>query len=184
MRRLVRDALVLIIGLCLFVLPATTEVQLVLYDNFSAPFINPQKWHGVESGMGSSPPNTDTVRQIVRGKLRLLLISYGGTASDSGTVGTPLQRLRVNAPTLITTIQANIIINQAVAEGCSGNSTSTKARAGISGVFFNDGSSIGPEDQTGDILAQIRMVRDSFDGDLMETALNRCSDSTCSSNPP
>ena len=46
--------------------------------------------------------------------------------------------------------------------------------------FFNDGSSGGAGDETGDVLGIIQMVQDSNSGPEISMDVVRCSDSTCS----
>ena len=64
----------------------------------------------------------------------------------------------------ITGIKAQVTILAAKAQGCSTNpesSPGTRARATSSGNYFNDGSSTGPSDGTGDIGGFLQLQRDN-----------------------
>jgi hypothetical protein len=174
-----------ILGCCvmgLFVLvgtPAHAFGPLVLYDNFNTGLIDPNKWEGSEMDFGTLAPNTEASRTIVSRRLRLLLTSYGGTGSNSGTPGVAGVRLRLTNPSGITTMQAKVTITQVEAEGCAANPSSTRVRANVVGRFFNDGSSTGPGDETGDILASLQKVRSTNAGDVIEASVTRCTTPTC-----
>ena len=165
-------------------LPSAGGAQLVLYDDFSLKTINPDKWHGGEGSAGASGPDTESSRGIKGGKLQLQLTSYGGTSSDAGT---PLfngqQRLRINSPGPVTIMQASVAVKSALAEHCEANTTPTRVRAGIRGSFFNDGSSSGVGDATGDIRAPFEKRRTSTTGggftDTIRAFILRCSDADC-----
>jgi hypothetical protein len=80
---------------------------------------------------------------------------------------------------VITALQATVTITQVEAEGCAANPTATRLRANVVGYFFNDGSSTGPGDATGDILADLRKVRSTNVGDRIEASVIRCTTATC-----
>lgn len=183
MRRSWSEVFVLVIGVFLLGLPCVSQSQLVLYDDFNGPEINPQKWHGSEGDTGPSAPNAEAVRQITRGKLRLFFTRYGETASDSGTIGQGILRLRINNPTPVTALQVQVIVKQALTEDCPANPTASFAYAGIVGAFFNDGSSQGPGDRTGDIRGEFFKRRESAGGDRIRANVSRCANPGCSSNP-
>ena len=68
---------------------------------------------------------------------------------------------------------------------CLANSTPSKARVVIALTSFNDGSSTGPSDRTGDYNASVQAFRRSDSGDpvgtlRVEGQVTRCEDSTCS----
>src|SRR5262249_13993988 len=65
---------------------APSYAQFKLYDDFSSGTINPEKWSGRSVEGNNSQPTTETLRIVEDGKLRLRLVSWGGTASDSGSV--------------------------------------------------------------------------------------------------
>ena len=69
--------------------------------------------------------------------------------------------------------------------GCTTNATVTQARVRLIGTFFNTGIPI-PGNQTGDVIAQMRVSRLSNSQDApnmvrVDAALLRCNDATCSS---
>lgn len=150
-----------------------THAQLVLYDDFNSGLIDPTKWRGTET-FSAPNPNREAIRQIRGGKLRLDLTSYGqpdtNTGSQAGRFG-----LEVLDPDSIRSLQANITVLHAVAEGCAATPTrSATARAVVDGFFFNDGSSSGPGDSTGDILARFDKRRHSQFGDQIVGLIARC----------
>src|SRR5206468_6096925 len=64
---------------------------------------------------------------------------------------------------------------------CAGNSTdSSRAEAFIHAALFNDGSSGGAGDQTGDVTAEIRKRSDSTNGSSIVARLATCLNSDCS----
>lgn len=166
------------------VLPSAGGAQLVLYDDFSLKTINPDNWHGGESDSAASGPSTESSRGIKGGKLQLQLTSYGGTSSDTGLPpNSGILRLLINDPGPVTAMQAKVTVKSALTEHCEANTTPTRVRAGIRGSFFNDGSSSGAGDQTGDIRAQFEKRRTSTTGggftDSIRAFINRCSDADC-----
>ena len=171
-----------LLGTFVLTYPTVSDAQLVRYDNFAGPLIDPSKWFGSAQSGGPANPTTEIVRQIsAAGLLELRLNQYGLSNSDNGT-SDGFVRLRVTNPAPITTLQAKVIVASASAEACPTNSFPGLAQAEILGRFFNDGSSTGPSDQTGDIHAGI--VKSSFGtatGNTIDAYITRCSDSTCSS---
>jgi hypothetical protein len=179
----VLKTLALFVGI-LLVLPGVSRAQLVLFDDFNLPTINPDKWHGGEGAGGSAlAPNGETSRGIVDGQLQLQLTSYGETNSD---IGFPPnggnQRLRINNPGAVTAMQANVTVTSATVEGCPANPDRTRVRAQLHGVFFNDGSSTGAGDQTGDVRAIIEKRRASPAANTIRAIVNRCIDPGCDNN--
>ncbi len=163
--------------------PAVSDAQLVLYDDFSSGLIDPSRWFGSDTTGGSGNPTTEAVRLIKFGKLQLRLDQYGLNNSDGGTsVGRT--RLSVTNPTPITTMQAAVTVLSAEAEACSTNTDATgQSRAQIAGGFFNDGSSTGSSDRTGDIIAIVQKDANAALGDVFEALIIRCANSSCSSTP-
>jgi hypothetical protein len=58
----------------------------------------------------------------------------------------------------------------------------TRTRAQMLGWFFNDGTSTGPGDATGDILAGIHLEQRSTEGKVVVAFLNRCTVANCSTS--
>jgi hypothetical protein len=84
---------------------------------------------------------------------------------------------------MVTAMQADVNIEDAVAQLCSDNPTGSIARAQVVGAFFNDGSTTEPGDQTGDIIAGIQKQHDT-DGDTVVAFIKRCTDADCESTSP
>jgi hypothetical protein len=168
-----------------FISPGIGRAQLVLYDDFNAapPVIKPDKWHGTEAAGTATAPTTETIRKIVGKKLQLSLVFYGNDTQDTVGPSGGLQRLRFNDPSSITAIQAKVVVQKAEAQGCVANSDTAKARAQITGRFFNDGTGSGT-DETGDVFATIEMQLDSDPavGRRIRAFINRCTNADCS--PP
>lgn len=193
------NATVILAGL-LLAFPSVPGAQtLGLYDDFSSPAIDREKWVGVEINefpgrFGAA--NAESVRLIVgpgggairgpvapQGELQLLLVSYGDTVSDVGRSGASRNRLIVADRSVIpkiTTLQAQVRVEAAVAQDCSANATSTSTAAGLLGDFFNDGTgNTTPGDLTGDILGYILLVKNSKLGDYITAVITRCTDAVC-----
>jgi hypothetical protein len=68
-------------------IPAYALESLVLYDDFNAAHIDPNRWWsgGIYAGLG-----TEALRQIQDNRLRLVYRGYGSTDSDSGGSSTVL----------------------------------------------------------------------------------------------
>lgn len=160
--------------------PAPSDAQLVLYDDFSSRVIDPAKWFGTAATGGPANPTTEVTRRIRLGKLQLRLNQYGLTTSDSGTSGGQY-RLAIHDPVPITTLQARVIVRRAEADVCPTNTAAVaRSRARVVGAFFNDGSSTGPGDRTGDIIAGVQKVADAAQGNLIQAFIARCPNASCS----
>ncbi len=162
---------------------AVTDASLALYDDFRRKEINPAKWRGHEhfrvTPTGGRNPNREAVRQIGRKKLHLHLTTYGETSLNSGH-GIGHFGLEVTNSDLVTAMQADVRVEKAIAEDCAANDRSSRARAQIIGFFFNDGTSSGPGDWTGDILAVIQKHLDSRGGRAILASIERCTTPNCS----
>jgi hypothetical protein len=155
------------------------QAQLVLYDDFAADLIDPAKWHGSQNQPAASAPMTETSRRIVEGQLQLQMTDYGETTSDVGTAPAAIQALRVNDPSSVTAMQAKVTVRSAVAQACAANTSTSHARAGIFGSFFNDGSSTGPEDETGDVRVLFELRQQSGGAKTIRASITRCDDAEC-----
>jgi hypothetical protein len=179
MRKPITLALLLIVPLALFGFAGASQAQLVLYDDFNVKPINPAKWAGNEGNLGLNAPNTEAARKIAGGKLYITLTTQGLGSSNSGTAGISGMRLGTTVPGSQTALQADVTVKSVKVVGCAANTTPTRARAQIVGGFFNDGTSPGSPDRTGDILAGVQSVRDSLLGDRIEVFINRCTNAAC-----
>ena len=182
MRKAITVALLLIVPLVLLGFAGASQAQLVLYDDFNVKPINPAKWFGTEGSRGSFSPDTEEARKIANGQLEMDLTMYGRTDSDTGVAGNASQNLNHTNPSVVTTIQADVTVKSVAVVACASNPSPTRARAGMDGGFFNDGTSPGAGNRIGDIFAGIQKVRDTSLGDRTELFIARCTDSGCSSN--
>jgi len=166
-------------ALLLFGFAGTTEAQLVLYDDFTGPRIDPARWFAPgEITDGRFAPNEETSRAIASGSLRQSLTTYGGTEGDVDVFGIGRQRLRFFDGTGLTTIQATVNVNSVTVETCAANPNSTRASAQIAGTFFNDGTP-DPKNREGNILAAFGKFRDSRLGRRFEAFVFRCDPADC-----
>jgi hypothetical protein len=76
-------------------------------------------------------------------------------------------------------MQGNVTVTSALVEGCPANTSATRVRAQLNGVFFNDGSSTGADDRTGDIRAFIEKRGASTGANTIRAQVNRCIDPQC-----
>jgi hypothetical protein len=180
MRKPITATLLLFVPLVLLGLAGVSQAQLVLYDDFNVKPINPARWSGSEASGGPLAPDTETARKIAKGELEITLTTWGRTDSDTGNNGLPSSRLSVTNPTPITIFQVDVTVKSAKVVGCAANTTSSRARAQINGGYFNDGTSPGAGDRTGDIVANFQLHRDSINGDKIQANVNRCTNASCS----
>jgi hypothetical protein len=143
----------------------------------------------------------DSVRRVVNGQAQIALTAYNqGSSPPPGQMwptGKGRSGLRLNRPSLadhspvVMTFRAAVTMaGVSMVPPDSGVSCGahTAARAQVFGHFFNDGSSTGPEDLTGDILAAVslerRLEQNEFNGpwvvrDLAEARVGRCRNAKC-----
>ena len=180
MRKPLTVALLLVVPLVLLGFAGLSQAQLVLYDDFNVKPINPAKWFGTEGSTGLLSPNTEGRRELAFGELRMDLVMYGRTDSDIGVAGNATNALNHTNPSAVTTIQADVLMSNVELVACAPNTSPTRAQAGINGFFFNDGTSPGAGNRTGDISAGIQKVQDTKLGDQTELFIARCTNSDCS----
>ena len=178
MRKPLTVALLLVIPLVSLGFAGASQAQLVLYDDFNKGPINPAKWSGGEGSSGPLAPNDETARKIAGKQLEIDLATWGRTDSNIGSTGAG-SNLSVTNPGPVTTIQADVTVKSATVVGCAANTTRTAARASIAGGFFNDGTSPGPGDRTGDIFVGIQSVRNTITGDRIHAFVDRCTNANC-----
>jgi hypothetical protein len=179
--------------------PAVGGAQtFTLYDSFNTSTINPARWSGSEQNTNPAAiVNLEAIRRIVQPDptvanlfLQLVLTTaHTGTGSDVGRAGDGRNSLRINRADLrdnnpaITGIQIRGLVVSAAAQDCPTNAMeATRAEAQIIGVFFNDGTSTGPGDRTGDVLAGINVSLNSNatpPGHLLVAFINKCTDPVC-----
>lgn len=157
-----------------------------LYDDFSSGTIDPAKWYGSSVDGNFSGPIAEMSRRIESGQLRLMMTNYGNTLSNSGTTTGRID-LRpkltgvLGGPGFIVGMQVNATILASRIQNCGANTATGGARAQVLGFFFNDGTSTGPEDRTGNIIGFISMQRNA--GPLSNQAfiagISRCLIASC-----
>src|SRR5215467_5693842 len=173
-----KSVLVMLAGLGLMLVPAQSQAG-VIFDPFTGPKIDPSKWHGFEDSGDTGTGNTETSRSIQNGQFQMSLTSYGATSSNSGQAGFASTRLRLNNPGGLSVLVVQATVTQATAQACAANASSSEARVRLLGAFFNDGSSTGPNDRKGDVLAEVQMILDSKAGPIFDLTALRCADSQC-----
>lgn len=154
-----------------------------LYDDFSAPLINPDKWSG-----GEFAANGGILAEGFRGiqltALRLLSRRYAGTGSDSGT-GFSNMRLDFTNPNLVSAIRAKVQVTNFHVTGCAGNTSPSFTGAQIGGFFFNTGTPT-PGNATGDVQAVMDVLRFSNSTDAasllqISASVIQCTSADCTS---
>jgi hypothetical protein len=180
MRKPFTVALLLIVPLLLLGFAGVSQAQLVLYDDFKGKVIDPAKWTGSEGSFGPSAPNTDATRSSVGGQLQMSTTTWGRTDSDTGAIGPEGSRLNITDPAPITTFQADVTVKSVNVVGCNNNTTFSFSLAQVEGGYFNDGTSSGSGDRTGDIIAVIQKTQDSVFDSRIEAVIIRCTNTTCS----
>lgn len=168
----------------------------ILYDDFNSEFMDVGKWTTSES-RGTGVVLLETIREIHGNRLILGARAFGNiTSYQNPPYPVPSQGTRsgdINAGFGVTQahpfkgLKVSAKVNQAQASGCSNfNSTPTSARARLLGFFFNTTSPTPQQgDRTGDVLAQIRIQRNSNSTDkpqILEVLADvvKCKDSACS----
>ncbi|MGO9022209.1 MAG: hypothetical protein ACLQVJ_28055 [Syntrophobacteraceae bacterium] len=131
---------------------------LVLYDNFREAAIDQARWTGYEA-YDNEGLSRECVREIEGGSLRLTDHAYGLITTDPDAACSSGQRLRMVDGSAVTAMQGTITMTKAVVKNpASGPEAVVGARIG--GYFFNVGSPT-PGDSTGDIVAEVGLVRTS-----------------------
>lgn len=161
-----------------------------LYDNFTAPLLNPAKWFGGESD--DARANLENIRYIVGNptlgnRLRLYSRGYGASGLNLGTrFGNNVLNFR--NPNSINAIKASVWANSTTVTGCPGNPDVAHVRSRLGGAFFNASANPIPGDSTYDVIAQIRVQRVSNSIDAPNVVRVRylvslCQDINCLTGP-
>lgn len=153
-----------------------------LYDDFSSPTILSRRWSG-----GETPGGLEVARIVRMGQLMMRLRREGDTASDSGTPGITANRLSHPNPSAVDQIQADFTVQSVTLTTCEANVSLGRSRpAGLALARFNDGTSTGPGDRTGDHVASVAAQRSSNAGASRALSVvaswSRCADPECSTN--
>jgi hypothetical protein len=147
--------LIILIGV-----PGDAAERLVPYDDFNAPYINPNRWFGGEFSSGFPRWGTEGIRQIQDNQLRLTYRSYGATNAATGTNRSELVLMFRN-PAFVTAMQAVVTVTDVVAAGCPDTPDSAVARAALGGRFFGGAPST-PDGEVRDMVAFIGIERTSY----------------------
>jgi hypothetical protein len=168
--------------------PADALEPFDVYENWKGKLIRGDRWRGGE-GFGGQ----ETKREIAGKKLIVRHRQQGDTSADTGfRNGT--QRLNFANPEPVTQVEVTFTVKDYHLQGCSVNeddpfSVTTRVRPmRILMRKFNDGSSSGPGDQTGDIDAGLQIYRDAVTTDAKDVFriaafVTRCADAACLSAP-
>jgi hypothetical protein len=140
----------LLLALAFPALLAAAPVQALepykIYDRFTDKTIDPVRWS-----------DTEKIREIKGGAMRLMQRTYGLGGSDVGFTPTNWQT-NLSNPQNITELKATITVTALEAIACPSNASVGDARARIIGGFFNTGTPT-PGSQLNDAIAQVRIVR-------------------------
>lgn len=169
----------LLVGTAMLRWPVAAQQAPVLYDDFNAKFIDPDRWLGLDQDSTS-----EQAREIKGNALRLANRVYSRPESLAGRAAASY--IRFSNPAAVTEMEAELRVMETEASSCS--ATPATASANISGSFFNGGGGTTPNDRTNDVRAgvTIRRTSDSADppGVLRGTAfLTKCGDAQCTVNP-
>ena len=165
--------------------PAQAQESMVLYDNFEAKFIDPDKWSGAQSGR-----LLEVVRET-EGKAEarhLVLVgrAFGRTSPIPGSSSGRVRLLFTN-PAAVTAIKAKVQVRKVEATGCPGNVTPTRAATRLSGFFFKT-ASVTPPSGINDVMAFVRIERFSNSTDpegvlQVRARVLHCADVDCIDGP-
>ena len=178
---------VLVAASALAALPGPGHAQFLLYDNFASGVIDPELWSGVSVEGNFDAPTAEFVRVVDTGALRLALTSWGNDLSNSGSTtsrqGLQFRHLGTTGGSQsIIGIKIKLTVLDAVVEDCAANpatGSSIRARAQVIGWFFNDGSSTGASDDTGNIIAGLQLSKEADGTNLIQPFLQKCTNASC-----
>src|SRR5262245_32450302 len=132
-----------------------SQEPLALYDDFSRPRIDAEKW--IAGGGGE--PSLDVVRRIRSGELRLFNRSYAQTDTDFGSrLGQVAVRFANQRA--ITAIQATVRVDALATRACLANATPGRAFAQMFGSYFNSATPV-PNSHLNDVAAVVDITRSS-----------------------
>lgn len=138
--------------------------------------------------------NTESRREIVDvddgpgidRRLRLQLQTRSGSAGSRSRLGEVRNLLRINDAALrdgvpvINILRASVTVRSALPEQCGfADAGFNSAVATLRGSFFNNGTSTGPGDLTGDVIAGINIRQASRRGRTIWAFISRCDTPAC-----
>jgi hypothetical protein len=169
-----------VVGVVFLMTLGTARAQNTVYDDFTSNDLNADLWTSQQSGSGG----LDSIRQVLFGKL---VMSHRVVGNTSTSTGQQVSRndLRFRNGSGINTIIFHLKVKDFSVVGCAAaGSNTSRSLAGFFSALFNDGSSTGLEDQTGDIGAFVFLHRSSDSTDpsnllRVEAGLVRCAGAGC-----
>jgi len=186
MNRILRGGIIFgLVFASLLLAPSLGRSQtLSVYEDWSGARIRGDRWRGGELSSGQE---VVCDLQSVTGYGNYLAMSLrreGETDRNTGS-RTSSTFLNIANPAGIVQIQALMGVLDALVGKCQANTTPSEARLLIGMTAFNDGSSTGPGDRTGDYNARVQAVRRSNSTDApgiltLEGVVTRCQDAACS----
>jgi hypothetical protein len=150
-----------------------------VYDDWSQPTIRSDRWRGIEDFGGQ-----EVKREVQGDTLQMRFRLGGGTLSDTGAFFAD-NFLLVTNPLSVDQLEAEFQVKALTVTGCTANPTASRARAArLLITRFNDGTSTGPGDRTGDHFGLIVARRDSDATEapgilLVSGSVLRCTDPGC-----
>jgi hypothetical protein len=143
------------------------DAQSTLYDAFNADDLDPERWFGEQF---STPFNAglEATRLLQGNHLWMSHRVIGGTAVDTGQWSS---RNRVRffpfaTASGITALEFTVAVHGFDLAACAtAGSSPTRVAAGSNGWYFNDGTSTGPSDATGNVGAFVWLQRTSTSTD-------------------
>ena len=158
--------------------PIVAQETLVLYDDFTATTLDPDRWLGLDSGV-----TQEQVRQI---KSNVLILASRVYSDPAGFGRTGVSGVRFTNPTQVTAIAADLRVMDVESVSCAVLPAFTRASVTVSGSFFYGGGITPRDGRKNDVRAGITIRRDSNavdpEGALQATAtVSQCTNSDCSS---
>jgi len=178
-----------VIGLALASLPLApgpgqaSHQAFSVYEDWSGPRIRGDRWRGGEASNGQ-----EVLRELVTasfGQYFTMSLRREGETDRNNLSRTSSTFLNLANPASIDQIEALMGILDVHVEQCAANATPSEARLLIAMTAFNDGSSTGTGDRTGDYNAVVQAIRRSSSADpagilRVEGRLTRCQNAACS----
>jgi hypothetical protein len=179
-----------ILGLCVaaslafgIMSAAGSHEPFAVYEDWSDGKIHRERWRG-----GVSFGGLEVKTEAKPGKLRMRYRIEGGTGSNAGTTSLLESFLSFANPPSVDQVEAEFKVRKLTVTGCGANPTASRARpARIFLARFNDGTSTGPGDRTGDHFGFVQAFRDSSSPDAKGILrivgfVLRCTNPLCSSS--
>lgn len=178
----VRTAVAVGAALILWPLGAAALEPLAVYENWSQSLIRRDRWQGGE-GFGGQ----EVKRVIAANALSMRYRRQGFTSSNTGNTNS-FQFLNLANPAQVNELEATFTVTDLTMPACAGNNVGATTRSRVAQVNiapFNDGTSSGPGDRTGDYSVGVQAFRDGSSPDAVGVLrvsgfVNRCTNAACS----